>query len=87
MWLSAIVPLFVAGFGNLTVQGKCCQNFEFSLLCSFFIGEDLAGAKPEYPDHHDTHRHRHVILFVYSNTQFCMIPNNLAICLAVVVTW
>ena len=40
MWLSAIVP-FVAGFGNLPVQGRCCWNLDLALLC-FIAGEAIA---------------------------------------------
>ena len=28
--------LFVAGFGNLPVQGRCCQNLDLTLLCCFY---------------------------------------------------
>ena len=31
MWLLAFVPCFFAGFGNLPVQGRCCQNFQSTL--------------------------------------------------------
>ena len=27
---------FVVGFGHLTVQGRCCRNFELTLICCFF---------------------------------------------------
>ena len=30
---------FLAGFGNLTVQGRCCQNFVLTVLCFFFFVE------------------------------------------------
>ena len=33
---------FVAGFGYLTVQGRCCRNLQLTLLCSFVAGEDIA---------------------------------------------
>jgi len=62
MWLSAIVPLvccvcgcrpscrcFVAGFGYLTVQGRCCRNLQLTLLCSFVAGEAIARIIPHCP--------------------------------------
>ena len=33
--------LFVAGFGNLPVQGRWCQNLDLTLLC-FIAGEAIA---------------------------------------------
>ena len=39
---------FLAGFGNLTVQGRCCQNFVLTVLCFFFCREEPVGAEPEY---------------------------------------
>ena len=62
MWLSAIVPLvwcvcgcrpsyhwFVVGFGYLAVQGRCCQNLQLTLLCSFVAGEAIARIIPHRP--------------------------------------
>ena len=62
MWLSAIVLLvwcvcdchpschwFVAGFGYLTVQGRCCRNLQLTLLCSFVAGEAIARIIPHRP--------------------------------------
>ena len=62
MWLSAIVPLvwyvcghrpsfhwFVVGFGFLTVQERCCQNLQLTLLCSFVVGETIAKIIPHRP--------------------------------------
>jgi hypothetical protein len=37
MWLSAFVPLYVVGFGNLTVQGRCYQNFKWTLISLVFM--------------------------------------------------
>jgi hypothetical protein len=37
MWLLAIVPTFLAGFGNLPVQGRCCQNFQWILTYCLFM--------------------------------------------------
>ena len=28
---------FLAGFRNLTVQGRCCRNFVLIVLCFFFV--------------------------------------------------
>ena len=28
---------FLAGFRNLTVQGRCCRNFVLTVLCFFFL--------------------------------------------------
>ena len=39
---------FLTGFGNLTVQGRCCRNFVLTVLCFFFYKEEPIGAEPEY---------------------------------------
>jgi hypothetical protein len=40
--MSAIVLLVLfAGFGNLTLQGRCCRNFVLAHLCSFFVEKIL----------------------------------------------
>ena len=62
MWLSDIMPLFwcvcvcrpscrwfVAGFGYLTAQGRCCRNLQLTLLCSFVVGEAIAKIIPLCP--------------------------------------
>ena len=39
---------FLVGFGNLTVQGRCCRNFVLTVLCFFFCREEPVGAELEY---------------------------------------
>ena len=39
---------FLAGFGNLTVQGRCCRNLVLTVSCFFFCREEPVGAEPEY---------------------------------------
>jgi hypothetical protein len=36
MWLLAIELLYVAGFGNLLLQGRCSQNFKWTLISLLF---------------------------------------------------
>ena len=33
---------FVAGFGYLIMQERCCRNLQLTLLCSFVVGEAIA---------------------------------------------
>ena len=53
---------FLVGFGNLTVQERCCRNFVLAVLCFFFCEEEPIEAEPEYlgdPDRLATAPTRH----------------------------
>ena len=39
LWMLAFVPSFLAGFGNLPVQGRCCRNFEQKITYCLFMQE------------------------------------------------
>jgi hypothetical protein len=54
MWTSAIVPTFLAGFGNLPVQGRFCRIFQLIVMCFFFCRAGPIGGDPKHlgdPDH------------------------------------
>jgi hypothetical protein len=40
---------FLAGFGNLTVQGRCCRNFVLIVLCSFFLQRRARRSRARVP--------------------------------------
>ena len=48
MCLSAIVPLFFAGFGNLTVQGRFCRIFLNDSILFHFCREEPVGVELEF---------------------------------------
>jgi len=38
--------IFDAGFGNLPVQGRCCQNFDLTLLYVHFVAGETHKDRP-----------------------------------------
>jgi hypothetical protein len=61
MCMSAITLLVLfAGFGNLTMQGRCCRNFVLIDWCFFFAEVFLAAVSLPAPRYVTTTPTRHI---------------------------
>jgi hypothetical protein len=46
MWMSAFVPTFLAGFGNLPIQGRFYRIFQLIVMCFLFCRAGRVGGDP-----------------------------------------